>query len=559
MFDPVSLAAIALKTSSLLVVAALIASLMARRSAAWRHALWAAALILSLLMPVAVIGLPSYLQVALPWQAADMWERAEPAPPPTVVRRGGAAPEAPGTRQVDRSMQAREARAEFPVALAAWLLGAIGVLLRQVIAHAALFRWARSASRELSPAWTETLRRVSIEAGARSSLRVLESDRTASPCTWGLVPTVLLLPACGAGWPESQRRFALLHELAHVRRFDYLTTQLANLACAVHWYNPLVWLAAAQARKLQEQACDDAVLNAGGKPSDYAQFLVGIADAARGPSAALSGAVGMVRHSQLHGRVTAILDASRARLPVGRLMLLVALAPLAGLMLVIATVSATESPVATQAVVPLSSSFSAIELRNGGKVALVHGESQRVTFIEGDPQESGVTIRDDGRLVIDRCAKRCSRQHDLDVQVVTPGLAAIAVAEGGTIQSRSGFPPQPKIALDVSQGGTIDLRSIPVASVTASVYSGGRIFTKPTSALSATIEQGGGITYWGDAAVESSIRHGGAVVKGSEADADRPLAELGPETPPPVPPVPAVPPVLPERPDPRARALPQSA
>jgi hypothetical protein len=126
---------------------------------------------------------------------------------------------------------------------------------------------------------------------------------------------------------------------------------------------------------------------------------------------------------------------------------------------------------------------------------------------------------------------------------VTPGLAAVAVAEGGTIQSRGDFPPQPQIGIAVSQGGTIDIRSMAVANVTASVESGGRILTKPSTALSAKVEQGGVITYWGDAVVESSVRHGGAVVKGTPADADKSLAELGPEIAPPVPPTLPVPPV----------------
>jgi hypothetical protein len=65
-----------------------------------------------------------------------------------------------------------------------------------------------------------------------------------------------------------------------------------------------------------------------------------------------------------------------------------------------------------------------------------------------------------------------------------------------------------------------------VASVTASVHSGGRIFTRPGTALSADVEQGGNITYWGDPVVESSVRYGGVVVKGTTADAERPLAEL---------------------------------
>ena len=197
-----------------------------------------------------------------------------------------------------------------------------------------------------------------------------------------------------------------------------------------------------------------------------------------------------------------------------------------------------------QPAVPLTASFSSVELRNGGKVNLIHGQSQGVTLLKGDPEQASITIRDDGRLVIDRCPTRCPRNHDFEVEVVTPPLAAIAVAEGGTIQARGDFPPQSEIGVGVSQGGTIDIRTMPVANVTASVFSGGRIFTRPGAALSARVEQGGNITYWGDAVVKSSIRYGGVVVDGKPSDADKSLAELmGPafvEPPAPVPPVPPV-------------------
>ena len=79
MFDPLTVSAIALKTSLLVVAVGLIASLMAKQSAAWRHLLWTSALALSLLMPIAVVYLPSYVQVSLPWQAAEPWARDEPA------------------------------------------------------------------------------------------------------------------------------------------------------------------------------------------------------------------------------------------------------------------------------------------------------------------------------------------------------------------------------------------------------------------------------------------------------------------------------------------------
>ena len=79
MLDPSVAAAIAWKTSVLLVAIGLIASLTTRQSAARRHFLWTCALALSLLMPVAVVSLPSYVQVTLPWEAAELWARDTPA------------------------------------------------------------------------------------------------------------------------------------------------------------------------------------------------------------------------------------------------------------------------------------------------------------------------------------------------------------------------------------------------------------------------------------------------------------------------------------------------
>ncbi len=78
MFDPSTAAAIVLKTSLLVVGIGLIALLMARRSAAWRHFLWTCALVLSLLMPIAVVNLPSGVQVSLPWETVEPWPRVDP-------------------------------------------------------------------------------------------------------------------------------------------------------------------------------------------------------------------------------------------------------------------------------------------------------------------------------------------------------------------------------------------------------------------------------------------------------------------------------------------------
>lgn len=68
-----------------------------------------------------------------------------------------------------------------------------------------------------------------------------------------------------------------MHELAHVRRRDVLVQLGAEGARALHWLDPLVWIALRELQVERERACDDAVLQAGARPSGYAAFLLSFA------------------------------------------------------------------------------------------------------------------------------------------------------------------------------------------------------------------------------------------------------------------------------------------
>ncbi len=182
--------------------------------------------------------------------------------------------------------------------------------------------------------------------------------------------------------------------------------------------------------------------------------------------------------------------------------------------------------------------FHAVELRGGGEVVVRHGAGQRVSLVEGDRRTTRIGVVG-GRLVIDRCAVHCPRGYRLRVEVVTPSLTALSVADGGSLEAARGFPAQPNVAAGVSSGGVLDIRALAAEDVTASVANGGLIFTRPARRLNAAVAQGGAITYWGDPAVTRSIRQGGVVARGAAADEGRPLAELHPR-----------PPAIPRLPDP---------
>ena len=121
---------------------------------------------------------------------------------------------------------------------------------------------------------------------------------------------------CG-GWPEERLTTALLHELAHVKRWDFLTQLAARAACAVYWFNPLAWLALARVRREQEQASDDLALGCGLDRHAYADHLLAIVTgrASGGPRSAVAPA--MASSAKLERRLLGILDTGRSRRELG--------------------------------------------------------------------------------------------------------------------------------------------------------------------------------------------------------------------------------------------------
>jgi hypothetical protein len=153
-----------------------------------------------------------------------------------------------------------------------------------------------------------------------------------------------------------------------------------------------------------------------------------------------------------------------------------------------------------------------------------------------------VRVEGADRLVIERLTGKCPNVHDLKLEVVAPEIGAVSVSDGGTVRSLGEFPRQQALQGAVENGGSLDLRSLKADYVTASVQSGGRIFTRCDGSLLAAVSQGGVVTYWGNAKVQSAIEHGGIVTRGKAADADKPFEAFAPAEPAPVMPVPPVPP-----------------
>ena len=194
---------------------------------------------------------------------------------------------------------------------AAWVVGVVLVLLSITSGQLRLHRFSRRTQAVHDAAWMTLLKEACETLQLRRVLTLLQPAENLMPLTWGWWRPVVLLPAEADNWPLERRRIVLLHELAHVKRWDCLTQPAANIVCALFWFNPLVWLAARRMCVERERACDDLVLNSGCKASEYAGHLVDIAQSFRRiPQVA---AIAMARQSGLEQRVEAILDGRRNR------------------------------------------------------------------------------------------------------------------------------------------------------------------------------------------------------------------------------------------------------
>ncbi len=125
---------------------------------------------------------------------------------------------------------------------------------------------------------------VELLAHLASSLRITRRvtvavcDRIASPVLIGIIrPMILLPPAAITGWSPDELEMVLLHELAHVRRWDNFVNLLQRCVESLLFFHPAVWLISNWARREREACCDATVVARTNRPHAYAELLVALA------------------------------------------------------------------------------------------------------------------------------------------------------------------------------------------------------------------------------------------------------------------------------------------
>jgi len=342
---------IALKATLLFGITVASTALLRRSGAAARHMAATAGLLGALALPLLTLVLPRLPLPVLPSVFSSAVRASASgaaikdfAPVSASDKESPAAFEAaesPALESTAPPMPARPSSAPIPwflLGLAAWSVGALAIAARLAVGLLRV-RGIRRESAPLSdPEWTEETRRLARQLDVRRSVALLESARVPVAMTSGLRRPLLLLCRQARSWAVERRRVVLLHELAHVRRADWLWLLLAETAFAMYWWHPLAWALLRQIRRDCERACDDLVLTVGTKPSVYAGHLLGIFRSLSAAAHPVAPAIASERPSHFEGRLRAILDPAmpRRELPRGRAFLSAAglLAAAAGIAIV---------------------------------------------------------------------------------------------------------------------------------------------------------------------------------------------------------------------------------
>jgi uncharacterized protein (TIGR03435 family) len=155
-----------------------------------------------------------------------------------------------------------------------WFAGAIALWVRLAGGWVIAARMRSMLVRRAPPEWQQSLQELGTRIGLSRPVRLLVSALVQVPTVVGWLRPVVLVPVGGlGGLPAEHMEALLLHELAHIRRHDYLVNILQSVAESLLFYHPAVWWLSGHIRTERELCCDDVAVAISGDPLTYARAL----------------------------------------------------------------------------------------------------------------------------------------------------------------------------------------------------------------------------------------------------------------------------------------------
>ena len=299
---------------------AITACLLRNRSADRRYVLGCVAILAMLGLPVGTYvlqphDLPSAAELATPHSNSTepAIVAAGPSPPsmhsdsslaegvtPETTIAKTTTTEAPVAAQPITTDLLSELRRFLPWITAAWLTGVLLLSLRPLWGWFHVRRLMRRGLSPLSDALRHAAQRVKQRLRVNRAVRFAQSALVEVPTVVGCLRPMILLPASAiSGLSTAQIELILAHELAHVRRHDWLINFAQTVIEALLFYHPAMWWVSNQIRKERENCCDDMAVAASNDRTGYVQALACLEERRSAVPASVLGATG----GSLLGRV----------------------------------------------------------------------------------------------------------------------------------------------------------------------------------------------------------------------------------------------------------------
>jgi len=292
------------------IVAAVLAvalGVLREASASVRYLVSCTALVLIVTLPVGTLCLVE----APPADAVPTWSTVAPGPtapatsaqvtsivpPPAQVAETPAAPGPVAVAETLRpsllALATDKLDTSLPYLVIAWLLGVFGLSLWHLGGWAQLQRLKRRMVEPVTNGLKERTAALAELLGIRRAVTVVQSALVQVPTVVGWLRPVVLLPV-GAltGLSTAQLEALLAHELAHVRRHDYLVNMVQTAIEILGFYHPAVWLVSRRIRIERENCCDDIAAGVTGDRVLYADALATMEELRGGPRLALAASGG---------------------------------------------------------------------------------------------------------------------------------------------------------------------------------------------------------------------------------------------------------------------------
>lgn len=296
-----------MKSLVIFAVAGLFAFCLRRKSAAVRGFVWSMAIVGCLIVPLFSFVLPKWELGILPAEAPVPIAQIQLSPKPVSSIPITSTQPHPNL-VTDQSGSLTTLHWTDWMAII-WAGAGLFLLIRLIVGIGAV--WHISARGNNFSRAAEQCR---SNWNQRTDVRL--NNRIAVPMVWGFLRPVILLPVDADQWQTERLRAVLLHELAHIKRWDWTMQMVTQITCAVYWFNPFVWFAAHRIRIEAEQACDDQVLNAGYQSTNYAQLLLDITRNVKIAKVTARAAVAIARSSKIERRLRTVLAENLNRHPV---------------------------------------------------------------------------------------------------------------------------------------------------------------------------------------------------------------------------------------------------